>query len=101
MSGVASVIHGIEVSDDDGFPYVTDRIKEYITGGVGTEDTALGKKCMKLIDKLPASNTLIHGDFHTGNVFLQNGEPLLIDMDRVSIGHPIILIRKMKNVFWK
>lgn len=90
MAGVASVIHGIEVCEDDGFPSVSERVKEYITGGVGTEDKALGKKCMKLIDKLPASNTLIHGDFHTGNVFLQNGEPLLIDMDRVSTGHPII-----------
>ena len=32
---------------------------------------------------------MLHGDFHTGNVFLQKGEPLLIDMDRLSTGHPI------------
>lgn len=89
MAKVASVIHGVEVCEDDGFPYASERIKEYITGGVGMEDKALSKKCIKLIDKLPVSNTLIHGDFHTGNVFLQKGEPLLIDMDRVSIGHPI------------
>ena len=37
-------------------------------------------------------DTLVHGDFHTGNVFLLNGEPLLIDMDRVSMGHPIVEI---------
>ena len=49
----------------------------------------LAKKCRKLIDALPQTDTLIHGDFHTGNVFLQKGEPLLIDMDRVSRGHPI------------
>lgn len=90
MADVASVIHGIEVSEDDGFPYVFERVKRYINGGIGMEDKALGKKCMKLIDKLPVANTLIHGDFHTGNVFVQNGDPLLIDMDRVSIGHPII-----------
>ena len=90
MADVAALIHGTEVSGDEGFPYVSERIKEYIIEGVGKEDKALGNKCMKLIDKLPVSNTLIHGDFHTGNVFLQKGEPLLIDMDRVSIGHPII-----------
>jgi aminoglycoside phosphotransferase (APT) family kinase protein len=34
----------------------------------------------------------VHGDFHTNNVFIMNDEPLLIDMDRVSRGHPIIEI---------
>ena len=92
MAEMAGIIHGIEVSDEDGFPYVTERIRDYITGGVSMEDEALGKKCMQLIDDLPVCNTLVHGDFHTGNVFLQNGEPLLIDMDRVSRGHPVIEI---------
>lgn len=90
MADMATLIHGIEVTEDDGFPYVAERVKEYIDGGVGVEDAALGDKCNKLIDELPVRNTLVHGDFHTGNVFLQNGEPLLIDMDRVSMGHPII-----------
>ena len=35
---------------------------------------------------------MLHGDFHTGNVFLQRGEPLLIDMDRLATGHPILEI---------
>ena len=90
MADLATVIHGIEVSEEDGFPYASERIKEYIEGGVRVEDKSLGEKCLRLIDDLPASNTLVHGDFHTGNVFLQNGEPLLIDMDRVSVGHPIL-----------
>jgi aminoglycoside phosphotransferase family enzyme len=45
---------------------------------------------MQLVAALPECNTLVHGDFHTNNVFMMNGEPLLIDMDRVSRGHPII-----------
>ena len=44
---------------------------------------------MQLVNTIPAWDHLVHGDFHTGNVFLQNGEPLLIDMDRISTGHPI------------
>ena len=43
-----------------------------------------------LVGALPARPTLVHGDFHTNNVFMMRGEPLLIDMDRVSRGHPII-----------
>ena len=90
MADIATIIHNIKVSADDGFPCATERIKEYISGGIGKEDEALTEKCMKLIDDLPKTDTLVHGDFHTGNVFLQSGEPLLIDMDRVSVGHPII-----------
>ncbi len=89
MADVAGIIHSIEVTEDDGFPYVTDRLKRYINGGIGMVDEQLCQKCIKLIDDLPAVNTLVHGDFHTGNVFLQKGEPLLIDMDRISMGHPI------------
>ncbi len=95
MADVAKIIHGIKVTEEDGFPEVNGRIKDYISGGVGYENKSLGKKCMKLIDDLPVINTLVHGDFHTGNMFLQNGEPLLIDMDRVSTGHPIAEISDM------
>ena len=92
MADVASIIHGIEATEQDGFPQVSERIMDYITGGVAREDASLGEKLRKLIEDIPPVNTLVHGDFHTGNVFLQNGEPLLIDMDRVSIGHPIVEI---------
>lgn len=92
MADVAKIIHGISVSEDAGFPRVSERIRDYITGGVALEDKVIGEKCLKLIDDLPPSDTLVHGDFHTGNVFLQNGEPLMIDMDRVAYGHPIVEI---------
>ena len=45
---------------------------------------------MALLNALPQADTLLHGDFHTGNVFLQRGEALLIDMDRLATGHPIL-----------
>ncbi|MBR6874276.1 MAG: HD domain-containing protein [Ruminococcus sp.] len=90
MADMDRAIHEITVTHDDAFPPAADRIKSYINGGLAYENEALAKKCIRLIDQLPDTCTLIHGDFHTGNVFLQNGEPLLIDMDRVSYGHPII-----------
>ncbi|MCR5789514.1 MAG: HD domain-containing protein [Lachnospiraceae bacterium] len=89
MADLAHTIHGISVSGDSEFPDASERLTEYITDGVGAVDEALGEKCLQLLHGLPPSDTLLHGDFHTGNVFLQNGEPLLIDMDRVSVGHPI------------
>lgn len=91
MADLAHTIHGIEVTKDDGIPDVSERLRDYVQSGIGTdyEDEALADRCMALIDTLPVCSTLVHGDFHTGNVFLQNGEPLLIDMDRIATGHPI------------
>ena len=90
MAELAHTIHGTEVTPQDGFHSAAERIDEYIEGGIGREDKALAEKCMALLNALPETNTLLHGDFHTGNVFLQYGEPLLIDMDRLATGHPIL-----------
>lgn len=89
MANLAHAIHNAETADEKDFPDVRDRLRNYVQGGLGYHDEALANKCLKLIDALPGTNHLVHGDFHTGNVFLQKGEPLLIDMDRVSRGHPI------------
>lgn len=49
----------------------------------------IGEKLMRLIYDIPMSNTIIHGDFHIKNIMKQNDELLLIDMDTISVGHPI------------
>lgn len=90
MAELARTIHSTEVTAGDGFPMVTDRVRDYIDGGIGKEDAALAGKVTALFNSLPDTSTLLHGDFHTGNVFLLRGEPLLIDMDRLAVGHPIV-----------
>ena len=56
-----------------------------------------GKKLRALIEALPKQNTLLHGDYHTNNIMVQNGEPLLIDMDTLCMGHPVFEIGSMFN----
>ena len=90
MAELAQTIHGTRVTPEDGFPKVSERVRSYIEGGIGREDAALAEKVMSLVEALPDTDTLLHGDFHTGNVFLQSGEPLLIDMDRLATGAPIL-----------
>ena len=77
------------------------------------KDTALGwldliadhipnEQCEKLralIEAVPKQNTLLHGDYHTNNIMVQNGEPLLIDMDTLCLGHPIFELGPMFNAF--
>ena len=58
-----------------------------------------GKKLRALIEAVPKQNTMMHGDYHTNNIMVQNGEPILIDMDTLCMGHPIFEIGSMFNAF--
>ena len=46
-------------------------------------------KVKKLIESIEERKTFVHGDCHFKNIMVQNGELLLIDMDTLSVGHPI------------
>ena len=58
-----------------------------------------GDKLRALIEAVPKQNTLLHGDYHTNNVMVQNGEPLLIDMDTLCLGHPVFELGSVFNAF--
>ena len=47
------------------------------------------EKLLTMMNALPEPEFMIHGDYHANNVMIQNGEPLLIDMDTVAYGHPV------------
>ena len=47
------------------------------------------EKLLTMVKAIPEPEFMIHGDYHANNVMIQNGEPLLIDMDTVAYGHPI------------
>ena len=57
------------------------------------------KKLRALVEAVPKRNTLMHGDYHTNNIMVQNGEPLLIDMDTLCMGHPVFELGSMFNAF--
>ena len=58
-----------------------------------------GNKLLSLVEAVPQRNTLLHGDYNTNNVMVQNGEPLLIDLDTLCVGHPIFELGSMFNAF--
>ena len=58
-----------------------------------------GEKLRALVEAVPQRNTLLHGDYHTNNIMVQNGEPLLIDMDTLCMGHPVFELGSMFNAF--
>jgi uncharacterized protein (TIGR02172 family) len=91
-------IHAIEVEDG----LVPDMREtalswaDFVAGHIPDEQA---KKLRALIEAVPKQNTLMHGDYHTNNIMVQNGEPLLIDMDTLCMGHPIFELGSMFNAF--
>ena len=57
------------------------------------------KKLVGLVEAVPENDHMIHGDYHTKNVVLQNGEVLIIDMDTLAVGDPIFELASMYNAF--
>ena len=47
------------------------------------------EKAKKIIDNIEERSTFIHGDCHFKNIMVQKDELILIDMDTLSVGHPI------------
>lgn len=81
-------IHNTKGNTDD-FISIKDIYHEAIEG---CKDHYSGQELSKLnelVDSVPDTDTLIHGDYHPNNIMLQNDELILIDMGDMSLGHPI------------
>lgn len=57
------------------------------------------QKLHNMIASVPEHPYFIHGDYHSNNVMVQNGEPLLIDMDTLAYGHPVFELASIFNAF--
>ena len=93
-------IHHIEFAKGT-LPDSKERLRKEV---IATRDAGFYKpeeaaRVMKLIDGIPDRNTFIHQDFHPGNLMLQNGEIMLIDVDDSGLGHPIIDLAAMHLVY--
>lgn len=58
-----------------------------------------GAKLVALVEAVPQSNSMLHGDYHTGNVELTGDEVLLIDMDTLAVGDPVFEFGSIYNAF--
>ena len=58
-----------------------------------------GKKLLEMFKAVPHDDHMIHGDYHTKNLELQDDEVLLIDMDTLAVGHPVFELGSMFNAY--
>ena len=55
----------------------------------GVLDDGTLARIKELIEAVPDDPYLVHGDFHIRNIMVQDGEPLLIDLDTLKYGNNV------------
>ena len=83
-------LHEIEV-DDGTFPSAKEMLLEDLKKCEPYYDREVVLDLQRVFEMIPQRNTLVHRDFHPGNVMVdRNKELYLIDMGEISTGHPVI-----------
>ncbi len=82
------LVHSTDFSDID-CPQINDIYREVLGKIQGRLTETEWETLKQILDSVPRRQTMIHGDLHTKNIMLQDGELLLIDMDEIMRGHPI------------
>ena len=89
MGHLLKQLHTTEMPDGV-LPKMTDKVTEWIDyleeEYLDHEDAELMRSVLAAI---PEKNTLVHADFHEGNVMLQGDELILIDLDDICTGNPL------------
>jgi thiamine kinase-like enzyme len=91
-------IHAVEAEEGD-FPDMRETALDWAKFVADYIPEEQGRKLCAMIEAIPKKNILLHGDYHTNNIMIQNGEPLLIDLDTLCMGHPIFELGSMYNAF--
>ena len=91
-------IHAIEAEEGD-FPDMRETALGWANFVADHIPEDQGKKLCALVEAIPKQNTMMHGDYHTNNIMIQNGEPILIDLDTLCVGHPVFELGSMFNAF--
>ena len=85
------IVHHAKLSGTEGVESVKKTWERWAdgmqaNGSYTAEETACLKK---MIAAVPDRDTMVHCDFHAGNVMYRNGEIIVIDMADIGYGHPI------------
>ena len=58
-------------------------------GGVFAPESGGGADLIELVDSVPESSCLLHGDLHAANVIVLHGELSIIDVETAGYGSPL------------
>ena len=98
MVDLLKKIHSTEVKPDD-MPDQKAVVLDWVNFLKDYLDKAKWEKLLTLVKAIPVNHHMLHGDYHTKNVMMQNGEVLLIDMDTLSQGDPVFEFASIYNAY--
>lgn len=94
---IAKIMHSTDAPED--LPKQSDEAKAWTVQVERFFSDERNNKLKALIDAIPETGKMLHGDYHIKNIMYQNNETLLIDMDTLCTGHPIYELAFMFNAY--
>ena len=88
-------IHSTKVKADD-MPDIKETVYKWISADKPFLPEEQYNRMNELVKNVPNTLNMLHCDYHTNNIMMQNSEALLIDMDTLSHGHPIF---ELANIY--
>ena len=95
FSDLLRLIHDTPVKKSD-MPNAKDKFLSRLEHLEKYFDATVYQKLHEMISDVTDTDNMLHCDYHTNNVMLQNGEVILIDMDTLSYGNPIF---ELANIY--
>ena len=87
-AGLLRQVHAVTMSPGE-LPDMRDVYKDYLERLSALLPEDLSARLHALFDAMPENLHAIHGDFHMKNIMLDGEQPLLIDMETLSVGDPV------------
>ena len=91
-------MHGTHVKPGD-MPDIKDFALDCVNYAQQQLPRETGEKLRRMVEEIPDTGTMLHGDYHTNNIVMQNGEVLILDMDTLCTGHPVFELASMCMAF--
>ena len=83
-----NILHSVH-TDNPVFNNAKDNYRKQVEDASRFFTEEEGKMLEMILEVLPEGDRLVHCDAHPKNIMIQNGDMLWIDMEGMSVGHPI------------
>ncbi|MCR5624558.1 MAG: phosphotransferase [Lachnospiraceae bacterium] len=87
-------VHSVEMVDSN-LPDIRDLFLSFLDEIGDTLPKDLSDRLRELITGMPKCMTTIHGDVQMKNVMFDGDEPILIDMESLSVGNPVFELQAL------
>lgn len=94
---LAKTLHSTQAPKN--LPLQSDQAREWLREAKPAFEEADFQRLESLIESIPETGTMLHGDLHIKNIMMQGHEALLIDMDTLCKGHPIYELAFIYNAY--